>query len=90
MSNTPIRLFGYCMAVLCLLGSVGVVFFASFEQLARSGGLRNRGGGDFFVGLVLVLGEFGARLFVGAILFGLAYLLWRAVSTPRKRGRRAS
>jgi len=73
-------LIGKAVAVLCVLAAIGAVFFASPEQLMKNGGVRNSGGGDIFRGLTALLGDLGARLFVGGLLMGMGVLFWKASS----------
>jgi hypothetical protein len=73
------------MAVVCLGLAIGAVFFASSDQLAKNGGVRNRHGGDLFAGLALYFGESVARALVGSVLLMMAWLFWR-LSVKRREG----
>lgn len=84
MVELALRLFRWTVVVLCVLAGIAVMFSASFEQLSSNNGVRNRGGGDLFVGLASVVGEPLARGFVGATFFFLAWLFW---STKRRKRR---
>jgi hypothetical protein len=91
MVERALRLFFRSLAVLCALAGIAILFFASFEQLASNKGLRNRGGGDFFVGLAALVGEPLARGLIGGTFFFLAWLLWRTQRPkhePRPRHRK--
>jgi len=78
-------LLGKAMTVLCFLAAIGAVFFASPEQLMENGGVRNSGGGDIFRGLAALLGDFGARLFVGGLLMGMGALFWMSSSERKSK-----
>lgn len=84
MVELAIRLFRWTVVALCVLAGIAVMFSASFEQLSSNNGVRNRGGGDLFVGLAAAVGEPLARGLVGATFFFLAWLFW---STKRPKWR---
>lgn len=73
------------LAVFCLLAAIAVLFFASFDQLALTQGVRLRNSGNMFVGLATLLGEPTARLVISTTFVGFAWFLW-----PRRRKRERS
>lgn len=76
------RVFGvfrWSIVVLCILAGIAVMFFASVEQLSANSGVRLRGGGDTFVGLVSIVGEPIARGLIASLLFLCAWLLGRPI-----------
>jgi hypothetical protein len=83
--DTFLRALSYTVAGLCLLAAIAVLWFASFEQLALSKGLRSRNSGPMFVGMVAVFGEPLARLLVSSMFVACAWLLW-----PKRRKRKGT
>lgn len=84
MVELALRLFRWTIVALCVLAGIAIMFSASFEQLSSNNGLRNRGGGDLFVGLAAVVGEPLARGLIGATFFFLAWLFWSTKRPKRK------
>lgn len=74
--KTILRALFRLMAVLYLIAGIGILFFASFDQLAFTQGIRSRNSGELFVGLVAIFGEPLTRTLIASLFFAAAWLCW--------------
>ena len=67
----------WAMVAACILSGIAVMFFASVDQLGTNGGVRGRGGGDIFLGLMALVGQPIARGLIASFFFLCAWLFAR-------------